>query len=128
MSAAKYSPAAAAITIARLALNSRLRSSRRCSMRGIEPSDARWKSDGLRRLAGLTGEGLAPALLVGGALHRVDDRHVVLAHGQRRSAGLRLGLGGDVVLHEAPRLRLDDPQGATEGAGEIGQALGAEEE
>ncbi len=59
--------------IAMVALSSRLRSSRMCSMRVIEPSAARWKPDALRRFTGLTIEtGLL--LLIADPMHGILDR------------------------------------------------------
>src|SRR5439155_1730511 len=78
-------------------LNSRLRSSCRCSSRVIEPSAARWNWDRPRRRGSIFIGGAR--LFVADPLDRVGDRRRwrgYLAF-QRLAAGRRLGLAGDIV-------------------------------
>src|SRR2546430_1892454 len=101
------------------ALNSRLRSSRRCSSRVIEPSAARWNWVPRRRRGSIFTGGAA--LLVADALDRVGDLrrrgHLSL---QRLAPGLRLRLAVHVVLGQALGLGLQDPHRTAERPGGVG--------
>src|SRR5262245_13200286 len=131
-SSAKMKPTISPPTMPRLALNRRLRSSLRCSISVIEPSAARSNCVGPRLPSrGITAG--ARVLLVAHPLNGVDDRRwrrlVVRRLGQRLATVLRVGLLVElIIVGEALRLRLDDPQRATERTGRVRQPFGAEEQ
>src|SRR4051812_45184979 len=112
------------MTMAMLARNNRVRSSRMCSMSVIEPSEARWKLVGWRRPRSLT---LVVRLVLAGPLYRVQRRgHVV--RDQRSPTGRRLRLAGHVVIGQATGLGLEDAQRTAQPAGRVGQALRTEQQ
>src|SRR4051794_26689938 len=118
--------------MARQALNSRLRSSRRCSMSDIEPSAARsnWLGP-RRRRTGLTRTPGGSAL--GRLVHRLRLRHVrrLVVRDlrlQRRAVILRVGLLLDaLVVAQALRLGLDDAQRTAQAARRVRQLLRPEQ-